>query len=118
MHEAGIALQIVKIAQGAIPADADQARVGKVYLNIGKLSAVVPASLRFCFGFAAQGTRLEGAELVINEIKPLARCRVCGHDWRIEEMAFSCPACGGGGIDVISGRELTVKAIEIKDPVL
>jgi hydrogenase nickel incorporation protein HypA/HybF len=38
-----------------------------VRLEIGRLSAVVPDSIRFCFDICAQGTPLEGAELEIVE---------------------------------------------------
>jgi hydrogenase nickel incorporation protein HypA/HybF len=115
MHELGIALQIVKIAQGAIPDGLEGVRVERVHLNIGKLSAVVPDSLRFCFGVATRKTRLEGAELVINEIPAMARCRECGHEWITDGFVFNCPSCQCTGINMISGRELAVESIEVKD---
>lgn len=115
MHEVGIALQIVRIALGAIPEDAKQARVETVHLNIGKLSAVVPDSLRFCFGFATKDTQLDGARLLINEIPAIARCRVCDHKWAIDEYVFVCPECAGGDIEMVSGKELDVESIEIKE---
>lgn len=115
MHELGIALQIIKIAQGAIPNGLTGVRVEKVHLNIGKLNAVVPDSLRFCFGFATRETLLEGAELVINEIPVVAMCRKCGHEWTTDGFVFNCPACLSAGIDMISGREFAVESIEIKD---
>jgi hydrogenase nickel incorporation protein HypA/HybF len=115
MHELGIALQVVRIAQGAIPDDAGEAKVETVRLNIGKLSAVVPDSLRLCFSLAIKDTRLEGARLVINEIPAMARCRICNHEWIIDEYAFACPECASGNIEMVSGRELDVESIEIKD---
>lgn len=115
MHELSIALQIIKIVQKAIPDDDEKARVKKVHLNVGKLSAVVPGSLRFCFGVAVRETRLEGAELVINEIPVRARCRSCSHEWITDDFVFSCPACDSGSVEVVSGRELGVESIEIKD---
>jgi hydrogenase nickel incorporation protein HypA/HybF len=115
MHELGIALQIVRIAQGAVPEDAGEAKVEAVHLNIGKLSTVVPDSLMLCFDLATKETQLEGARLVINEIPATARCRTCGHEWTIDEYVFVCPACDGGDIEMVSGRELDVESIEIKD---
>ena len=52
MHEMGIALQIVEIATASLPPDLGAARVTRVNLKIGKLAAVVPESLRFCFDVA------------------------------------------------------------------
>lgn len=115
MHEVGIALQVVRIALGAIPEDARQARVEAVHLNIGKLSAVVPDSLKLCFSLAVKETQLDGARLVINEIPAIARCCVCDHEWAIDEYVFACPECAGGDIEMASGRELDVESIEIKE---
>ena len=114
MHELGIALQIVRIALGAIPEDAKDAKVETVRLNIGKLSAVVPDSLTLCFSLATRDTQLDGARLVINEIPATARCRICNHEWAIDEYVFVCPECSGGDIEMASGRELDVESIEIK----
>lgn len=115
MHELGIALQIIKIVQKAIPNDAGKARVKRVHLNVGKLSGVVPGSLRFCFGVATRKTRLADAELVINEIPVSAKCRGCGHEWTTDDFVFNCPACGSGGPEMLSGRELGVEFVELKD---
>ena len=50
MHEMAIAIQIVEIANAAVPADIEDVKVEAVNLRIGRLTAVVPESLRFCFG--------------------------------------------------------------------
>ena len=67
MHEMGIALRIVEIATDALPADLGSARVAKVNIKIGKLAAVVPESLRFCFDVAIKDTPLKDAILVIEK---------------------------------------------------
>jgi len=115
MHEMGIALQIIDIATESIPAEHAGARVERVYLEVGKLAAVVPESLRFCFGIASEKTPLDGAELVIEEIPVVARCGDCNHQWTIEQAAFNCIACNGGNIELLSGRELDIRSIEITD---
>ena len=113
MHEMGIALEIIRIVQASIPADQTDAQVERVNLKVGKLSAVVPDSLRFCFEVAAQDTSLEGAELAIDEIPVSALCRTCDHRWTIAEPVFICPKCNGGQIEMLSGRELDIDSIEI-----
>ncbi|MCF8052583.1 MAG: hydrogenase maturation nickel metallochaperone HypA [Desulfobacterales bacterium] len=115
MHEMGIALQVIEIAVASIPEDLRRARVARVNLTVGKLSAVVSESLRFCFEVASRETPVEGAELVIEEVDVVARCNACGHQWTIEEPAFSCPHCNSGDITLISGRELDIRSIEIED---
>jgi hydrogenase nickel incorporation protein HypA/HybF len=115
MHEMGIALQIIEIAKASIPPEVREARVERVNLKIGKLAAVVPSSLRFCFDVAAKGTALEGAALAIEEVPVEARCNDCGRRWTIEGPAFSCPACASGSIEMLSGRELDIVSIEIAE---
>jgi hydrogenase nickel incorporation protein HypA/HybF len=115
MHEMGIALQIIDIATSAIPAGAPAGCVRQVNIKVGKLSAVVPESLRFCFDIASRETALAGARLEIEEIPVTARCNGCGKHWSVTEPVFSCPACGCGDIRLLSGRELDVTSIEVTD---
>ena len=115
MHEMGIALQIIEIATESIPADLKDARVARVNLKLGKLSAVVPDSLRFCFEVASKETALEGAELVIAEIPVVARCRDCHAEWTISEPVFACKSCESGNFEMLSGRELDIESIEITE---
>jgi hydrogenase nickel incorporation protein HypA/HybF len=111
----GIAMQIIEIATNAIPGPANRVRVERVNLKVGKLSAVVPDSLRFCFDIAIQDTPLAGAELIIEEIPVTARCKLCENVWTIEEAVFYCPKCDHGDIHILSGQELNIESIEIAD---
>ncbi|MBW1837784.1 MAG: hydrogenase maturation nickel metallochaperone HypA [Deltaproteobacteria bacterium] len=115
MHEMGIAMQIVEIATASIPDDVKNIRVERVNLKVGKLAAVVPESLRFCFEIVAQDTPLSGAELVIEEIPVVARCNHCSSEWTIDEPVFTCQKCNSGDIELLSGRELDIHSIEIFD---
>ena len=115
MHEMGIALQIVEIARGAIPPDLGLVRVERVNLKIGKLAAVVPDSLRFCFDIVIKDTPLEGAELHIQEMPVLARCKRCGEQWTIHEPVFTCNTCNSGELEILSGCELDIESIEIAE---
>ncbi|MFH0725963.1 MAG: hydrogenase maturation nickel metallochaperone HypA [Pseudomonadota bacterium] len=115
VHEMGIAMQIIEIATNAIPKQDNKVRVERVNLKVGKLSAVVPASLGFCFDIAIQNTPLSGARLIIEEIPVTARCKVCENEWTIEEAVFYCPTCDNGDIQILSGQELNIESIEIAD---
>jgi len=115
MHEMGIAMQILEIATASIPDDMKNARVERVNLKVGKLAAVVPESLRFCFEIAAKDTPLSGAVLHIDEIPVVAVCRECHKEWTIKEPVFRCKECESGSIDIVSGRELDIESIEIAE---
>ncbi|MCB2148840.1 MAG: hydrogenase maturation nickel metallochaperone HypA [Deltaproteobacteria bacterium] len=115
MHEMGIAMEIVDIAKASIPEDMQGAKVRRVNLQVGKLSAIVADSLRFCFDLVVKDTPLEGAELAIEEVPVVARCKDCQAQWTVTEPVFTCTACRSGAIDILSGRELDIKSIEIED---
>lgn len=115
MHEMGVAMQIIEIATASIPKNMVSVRVARVNLKIGKLSAIVADSLRFCFEIAAADTPLAGAELKIDAIPVVARCNECRFQWTIETPVFTCPSCASGNIELLSGRELDIESIEIAE---
>ncbi len=116
MHEMGIAMQIAEIATASIPSEIKNARIERINLKIGKLSAVVPHSLRFCFEIATKDTPLSGAYLNIEEIPVEVHCNDCNGEWTINEPVFTCKHCKSGNVDMISGRELDITSIEIAEP--
>jgi len=115
MHEMGIALEIIDIVKDHLPADKPAVKVERVNVQIGKLSAIVADSLRFCFDIAIQDTPVAGAKLIIEEVPVVARCNACAHCWTIDQPVFVCPICGGGSLNLLSGRELDIKSIEITE---
>jgi hydrogenase nickel incorporation protein HypA/HybF len=115
MHEMGIAQQIIDIAAASIPPELTGARVERINLKIGRLSAVVPESLRFCFEIVARETPLSGAELAIEEIPILARCKECDTRWTIDQPVFTCRECNSGRLEILSGRELDIVSIEVAE---
>jgi len=115
MHEMGIAMQIVEIAIASIPPDLENARIDRVNLKVGKLAAVVPESLHFCFQIAAQDTPLYQADLHIEEIPVVAKCADCHVEWTVLEPVFKCGQCSSGSVEIISGRELDIISIEVVD---
>ncbi len=115
MHEMGIATEIVRIVTESIPGDLIDPKVARINLKVGKLAAVVPQSLQFCFEIVAKDGPSEGAELNIEEIGVSARCNDCANLWEIKEPAFQCPKCNSGSIEMLSGRELDIDSIELEE---
>ena len=108
MHEMAITQEIVEILR----ARAGERRVRRVVIEIGKLSAVEPEAVRFCFDLCAEGTPAEGAALEILEPPGRARCRACGGEVELERPFGRC-ACGSTDLDWISGEELKVREMEV-----
>ena len=115
MHEMGIALQIIDIAKESIPDSLKETPVEFVNINVGKLSAVIPDNLKFCFSVVAKDTQFEGAELNITELPVVAVCLNCNNRWTVDNPVFSCPNCSGGKLDLVSGQELDIVSIELKE---
>jgi hydrogenase nickel incorporation protein HypA/HybF len=107
MHELGIAQEVV-----AIVCEHAQGRVTRVVLEIGKLSAVLPDAIRFCFDMCTEGTVVAGAELDIIEVPGRARCRECGGEVTLERPFGLCP-CGCSDLEWLTGDELRVKEFEV-----
>jgi hydrogenase nickel incorporation protein HypA/HybF len=110
MHELGITRNIV-----AIVGDAARGRAVRcVTLEIGKLSGVMSDAIVFCFDVAAVGTPLEGARLEILEIDGRARCEVCDAEFAITSLFTPC-GCGSRRLVRLSGEELNIKSMELKE---
>jgi hydrogenase nickel incorporation protein HypA/HybF len=110
MHELGITQEIVAIAETR----SGGRKVSRVVVEIGRLSAVLPDAVRFCFDLCAEGTAVEGAELSIIQTPGTARCRECGVVVELDRPFGRCN-CGGTDLDWLTGEELRVTEIEVVD---
>ena len=111
MHELSVASAVIDTATR----HAAGRRVTAVYLRVGHLRQVVPASLAFYFEHVARGTVCEGARLEQDVVAAQLACGSCGHGWALESAAFRCPACGAAGVTVVSGNELEVESIDVEE---
>lgn len=108
MHELGVTRNIVAI----VSEQAGDKKVTRVVLDIGKLSAIMPDAIRFCFDICSKDTPLENATLEINEVPGLAKCQVCATEFEIEQLFGRC-ACGSNHIQCIGGEEMKIKEMEV-----
>ena len=108
MHELGITRSVVAICAE----NSGGAAVKRVTLEIGKLSAILPDAVRFCFDICAKGTVVEGATLEILEIAGKALCADCGGEFLLNDLVGRC-GCGSNDLKIIAGEELKVKEMEV-----
>jgi hydrogenase nickel incorporation protein HypA/HybF len=111
MHELAIADSVVDIAIR----HARGRRVTKVELRVGHLRQVVPSALEFAFELIAQGTPVEDAELVMEQVPAAIRCNACGTDATLTAFPACCPRCGALDVDVTGGEELLVDSLELEE---
>jgi hydrogenase nickel incorporation protein HypA/HybF len=114
MHELSIAQEIISIVQQHVPAGQSQS-VKAVRMKIGKMTAILPDSLQFCFDALITGSPMEGAKLEIDSIPLTLRCHECKKESALEGCAFVCPECGSANMQVIAGNELNIIEIELHD---
>ncbi len=111
MHELGITQNIVAI----VSEHAKDAPVKRVTLEIGKLSAIMPDAIQFCFDVCTKGTVLEGAKLEIIEISGIGKCRQCGTEVSLTQPFGVCHVCNSAELDIIQGEELKIKEMEVEE---
>jgi len=115
MHELPITESILKI----VLKHAEENRVLKVitiHLQVGKLSDLEDDWIQHYFDYLSKGTVADGAKLKIERTPVMMRCKGCSASFEtdIARMAdFVCPTCGEKGGTIVSGREYTVKDMEV-----
>ena len=112
MHELSIALGIVKIGEDERK-KANANLVERIELEIGALAGVELASLDFVWPIAVKDTALEHAIYKVDYVEGKAKCLECGEHYRIKNLYDQCPICKGYFKDIVTGKELRVKALEV-----
>jgi len=102
-------------------------RITDVYLEVGRMSAIVPESVEVFFEYLSEGTLAEGAELHFDVMPVEMTCQDCGEkqdlsDWRDEtpqqmmQKAFArgC-GCGGKNLRVSGGVSFGLVSIDVEE---
>jgi len=117
MHEFHLMMQVVNAVEAGLQGAA-KARPLLVRLKIQASSHLLtqdPAALHTTFAMAAQGTRVEGAELEIISVSGEAWCPHC----KTENPAYAadgvCGACGGLVVSAQSVPEVTVHEVVVEE---
>jgi len=113
LHELSIATQIFDLVKKVMKEHSAK-RVGEIRVEVGKLSCIDPASLRFCFEAVAADSELAGAHLAIVEKYPRGRCRSCGKEYEVRIDDFRCNHCGSDDFELISGSDVLVTEVEVE----
>lgn len=112
MHELSIALSMLDEIAEQVERHGG-GRVETIHLRIGVLSGIDGQALRFAYEMAAEGTPFEGADLVIESVPLLVHCPHCLEDHRPQLHEVLCPRCVTVQQEIVEGRELEVRALEL-----
>jgi hydrogenase nickel incorporation protein HypA/HybF len=114
MHELSIADALVDI----VLRHAGERTVVRVHVRVGHLRQVVPSALELAFDLVARDTAAQGAELVLEPVPAVGRCRACGAIGELPAFPLTCVTCGGWNLELLEGEELTVEALELEETAL
>lgn len=114
MHEMSLAGSILKLVDDAAARE-PFARVQRLRLEAGALAGVEVQALRFALQAIAPGTRLEGAQIEIDEPPAQAWCPRCRDTVEIRDRLDPCPRCQGHPLQPNGGTGLRLRELIVAD---
>ena len=116
MHELSICRGIIAVASGALGRlPPPPPRVRSVEIRVGRLTGLVPETLGHFYALLTGEGPLAGSRLDVEEVPIRGGCPECGTSFEIDALSFTCPFCGSGMVELLSGRELEVVSLETED---
>ena len=113
MHELSVTENILEIAlRHANSADAN--RISDIYLVIGGLSSIIDDSVQFYWDMVSRDTIAEESKLHFKRIQTVLECKDCEQDYAVNGNDLACPNCGGVNLNILSGKEFYLEAINIE----
>lgn len=113
MHELSLVASVFEVLEAKVREHGAR-RVTRVVLEVGVLAGVVPDLLETAFDSYKKGTPAEDARLEIVSVAVRLRCPDCGGASVREETDFSCAACGSRRVEIVAGRDLVVRTIDLE----
>jgi len=112
MHELAIAEHLIELIGKHVRESGGQ-RAVRVTVQLGEMSGVMADALLFCYELAAKSTCADGSELVIDSVPAVIECRSCQARTCPVEFSMLCPECGGSDTELVQGRDLLLREIEV-----
>lgn len=115
MHEAAVTGALIDQVRALVPAGS---RLELCRIEVGELEHLDGPVMDTIWRAMIEGTPLEGATLRIERVALRVRCKACGREHAPEDKAILlCPACGEVRPEVLAGSGITLRSIEIEEPV-
>jgi len=117
MHEFSICQEIVKVILQEYEKSTPKAgKIVKTRIVVGKMHQIVPESLQFAYEVLTRETPAAGSQLEIIVIPIKAICQECNWQGEIKDSFFLCECCSSGKLELIAGKELYIKDLEVVAP--
>ena len=113
MHELGVVFHIIDMLE-EVKKENDIEKINSVTLELGEVSAVIPAYLTDCWKWAREKHEfLKGAELLIEKLPAVTFCEDCKQEYETVKYGKTCPYCGSGHTFLVTGNEFNIKEVEV-----
>ena len=115
MHELSIVKNLIEIIGDSLK-DYDDPVPERINLKVGEFSGIVVDSLLFAFDAVKEDTIFSEAEMNIEEIPFKGKCSSCGEEFGMNDrFIMLCPKCNSEDVEIISGKELLIDSVDIKE---
>lgn len=114
MHELSIAKNILEIVRDSVD-EKELKNIDKVILKIGEFSGVISDSLLFSLEAISADTELKNVSYEMKKIPFIIKCNNCANEVNNELGIIKCPLCGSVDTEIISGNELLISEIILKN---
>ena len=114
MHEMSVATNILQTIEQEMNRRPG-AKLLAFDVEVGEFSSVVEHSLSFCLEASLADSPWPAAEIRITTETVRARCRGCDSTYTPGRYDFTCHECGQTDFELLSGKEVRLKSLEIDE---
>lgn len=117
MHELAVTKSILKLALDHA-AQNGGAEILSIRLAIGEMRNLEEEWIQRYFDYISKGTIAEKAHIKVRKIPVAFLCKECGKQFTAnlhEDKKLLCSHCGSFKYDLLTGRELLVEQLEVRN---
>lgn len=92
-------------------------KIRAIHLEVGLLSDLEEEWMQRYFDYLSEGTPAEKAKLKIKWVPIVFQCQDCSKSFEVDRKKLqdiACPSCGQKRLTLVSGREYSIKNMEVE----
>ncbi len=113
MHELSLCQAVAEMVDRTL-ADLEGRRLRTVHLQAGALTQVVPSTMTACWELLVEGGPLAGSRMEVETVPVTLACSCGALTTMGSELLLACGTCGAHDVEVRSGEELLVTALDLE----